>query len=78
MIIAGIDLPCIGLIKAKRLPSGRYELEVHPQTPGPLAGADGATMMEIEVDVEEVRRIARVAPHLLSQPMFGGKPEWEE
>jgi hypothetical protein len=41
-------------------------------------GAGGATMMEIEVDVEEVRRIARVAPHLLSQPVFDGKPKREE
>jgi hypothetical protein len=53
-------------------------LEVHPETPGPLMGAGGATMMEIEVDVEEVRRIARVAPHLLSQPVFDGKPKREE
>lgn len=77
MVINGIDLPCIGLIKTKRLPNGRYELEVHPPTSGPLAGADGATMMEIEVDVAEVRRIDRVAPHLLSRRWFGQKREWE-
>lgn len=63
MVIAGIELPCIGLIKVKRLSDRRFELEIHPQIPGPLAGADGATMMEMDVDVAEVRRIARAAPH---------------
>lgn len=69
MIIKGMNLPCIGLIRAK--PSGdgaRYTLIIYPPPgPGPLAGAEPATMIEIEVGMREVQRIDRVAPHLFAK-----------
>lgn len=65
MIINGKNLPSIGMIRAKPIGDGeRYELTIYPPGPGPLAGAEPATMIEIEVDEAELRRIDRVAPHL--------------
>ena len=41
-------------------------LTIYPPGPGALAGAGAATMVEIEVDEAELKRIGRVAPHLLA------------
>ncbi|MEO0062263.1 MAG: hypothetical protein RLZZ08_823 [Pseudomonadota bacterium] len=66
MIINGKNYPSIGLIRAKPIDGGaRYELTIFPPGPGPLAGAEPATMVEVEVDEAEMRRIDRSAPHLL-------------
>lgn len=65
MVINGRHLPSIGFIRAKPIGDGaRYTLVIYPPGPGPLAGAEPATMIEIEVDAAELRRIDRVAPHL--------------
>jgi hypothetical protein len=69
MFIGGFDLPCIGFIRSKPHPcGGRYTLVIYPPGPGPLAGAEPATMVEIEVGASEVRRIENVAPHLINLP----------
>lgn len=66
MIINGKNYPAIGLIRAKPIgDGGGYMLTIHAPGPGPLVGAEPATMVEIEVDEAEMRRIDRVAPHLL-------------
>lgn len=71
MIINGRNLPSIGLIRAKPIGAGaRYILTIHPPGPGPLAGAEPATMIEVEVDDAEVQRIERAAPHLLATSKF--------
>jgi hypothetical protein len=66
MVIKGHNLPSIGLIRAKPHGDGRYTLVIFPPGPGPLAGAEPATMIELEVDKAELERIVRVAPHLLT------------
>ena len=76
MIINGKNYPSIGLIRPKAIGDGsRYMLTIFPPGPGPLAGAEPATMVEIEVDKAELRRIDRLAPHLVSQG-FGTQPDW--
>ena len=66
MVINGINLPSIGFIRLKASSeSGRYQLEVYPPSPGPLAGVEPATMIELMVDEAELRHIRRVAPHLI-------------
>jgi len=71
MVINGMNLPSIGLIRAKPIGDGeRYTLAIYPPPgPGALAGAEPATMIEMEADRQEVLRIERVAPHLLSAPL---------
>ena len=73
MLINGMNLPSIGLIRAKPIGDGaRYTLVIYPPPgPGALAGAEPATMIEIEVDRWEVQRIDRVAPHLLARRWYG-------
>jgi hypothetical protein len=72
MIINGHDFPSIGLIRAKPIGNReRFTLTIYPPSPGPLAGAEPATMVEIEVDEDEVRRIDRAAPHLLVRGVMG-------
>jgi hypothetical protein len=74
MIINGHDFPSIGMIRAKPVGDGaRYTLAIYPPGSGPLAGAEPATMVEIEVDEEEVRRIDRAAPHLLVRGVMGAR-----
>lgn len=71
MNIEGHIFPSIGLIRAKPIGDGeRYTLVIYPPGAGPLAGTGGATMVEIIVGDAEVRRIDRVAPHLLARPPF--------
>ena len=65
MIIKGINLPSIGFIRAKDIGGQCYLLSIYPVGPGPLAGVEPATMLEVEVDEGEVRRIRCLAPHLL-------------
>lgn len=73
MIINGMNLPSIGLIRVKPIGDGeRYTLVIYPPPgPGPLAGAEPATMIELEVDRQEVQRIDRLAPHLLARRWYG-------
>lgn len=79
MIINGKNYPSIGLIRPKTIGDGsRFTLTIYPPGPGPLAGAEPATMIEVEVDRAEVRRIDKVAQHLLSRPVFGDKPDWAD
>ena len=80
MIINGMNLPSIGLIRAKPIGEGaRYTLIIYPPpSPGSLAGAEPATMIEIEVDKLEVQRIDRVAPHLLAHRRLGETPDWAD
>ena len=80
MIINGMNLPSIGLIRAKPIGEGaRYTLIIYPPPgPGPLAGAEPATMIEIEVDKQEVQRIDRVAPHLLARRSYGDTFDWAD
>lgn len=70
MIIDGTELPSIGYIRVKpprtELGQTLFTLIVWPPGPGPLANADGATEIELYVDGDEVKRICRVAPHLIS------------
>ena len=66
MVIKGYILPNIGLIRAKPHGDGRYTLVIFPPGPGPLEGAEPATMIELEVDKAELERIRRAAPHLLT------------
>lgn len=68
MVINGINLPSIGFIRAKPIgDGGRVTLTVFPPGAGPLAGAGAATIIEVDVDEEEVRRISEMAPHLLAK-----------
>ncbi len=72
-MIEGRNLPSIGFIRAKPHPcGGRYTLVIYPPGPGPLAGSEPATMIEIDVEAAEVRRITNVAPHLIASP----RGEW--
>jgi hypothetical protein len=73
MVINDLNLPSIGFIRAKLLAGGGYVLEVHPPGPGPLAGAEPATMIELEVDEAELRRIVDLAPHLIAAPRRWGE-----
>lgn len=69
MVINGLNLPSIGFMRAK--PSGdgdRYTLAIYPPGQGALAGVGRATMLELEIDEAELRRIIRVAPHLIAMP----------
>lgn len=70
MMIDGIDLPSIGYIRVKpprkELGERLFTLIVWPPGPGLLAGADGATELELSVEADEVKRICQVAPHLIS------------
>jgi hypothetical protein len=69
MVINGLNLPSIGFMRAKQLGgAGRYTLAVYPPGQGALAGVGRATMVELEVDEVELRRIIRVAPHLIAAP----------
>lgn len=74
MIINGKNYPNIGFIRAKPIGEGaRYTLTIYPPGPGPLAGAEPATMVEVEVDKAEVQRIDRQASHLLSRSVMGAQ-----
>lgn len=68
MIIKAKNFPNIGHIRAKQLggKEPRWELSIYPPTPGPLQGHEPAHFVEVEVGPEEVERIDRVAPHLIS------------
>jgi hypothetical protein len=70
MIIDGMELPSIGYIRVKpprkELGERLFTLIIWPPGPGPLAGADGATELELYVEADEVKRICCVAPHLIS------------
>jgi hypothetical protein len=70
MIIDGMELPSIGFIRVKpprkELGERLFTLIIWPPGPGPLAGADGATELELYVEADEVKRICSVAPHLIS------------
>ena len=68
MIIKKRNYPNIGSIRGKKLrgKEPRWELTIHPPTPGPLQGHEPASFVEVEVSQEEAERIERVAPHLLS------------
>lgn len=77
MVINGLDLPCIGFIRAKPLGDGEhYTLAIHPPGPGPLAGAEPATMIELEVSKAELCRIAGLAPHLIAKPVVDMARNW--
>lgn len=64
MNINGTEIQNIDYIRVKQLGCGeRYELTFHPP-PGGLVN-DIAMFVEIDVDLSELERIAKVAPHLL-------------